>query len=72
MRKAAELEADPTKRAAILHEAEAKLLAANSYLPLLVYKSPNLVSPRLKGWYPNVMDSHKGRYISIDGKQPAG
>lgn len=70
MRKA-ELEGDPVKRAAILHGAEAKLLAANPYLPLLVFKSPNLVSPRLKGWYANVMDSHQGRYISVDGK-PAG
>ncbi len=64
-------EVDQAKRIAILHEAEAKLLAAGAYMPLLDFESPNLVSPRLKGWYSNIFDVHRGRYISIDAK-PAG
>ena len=67
----AEREADATRRAAILHEAEARLLAAGPYLPLLTFQSPHLVSPRLKGWFSNIMDHHPGRYISI-AEKPAG
>ena len=67
----AENEVDQTKRTAILHEAEAKLLAAGAYMPLLDFEAPDLVSPRLKGWYPNIFDVHRGRYISIEDK-PAG
>ena len=67
----AENEVDQAKRTAILHEAEAKLLAAGPYIPLLDFQSPNLVSPRLKGWYSNIFDVHRGRYISI-GEKPAG
>lgn len=68
---AAGREIDAAKRTAILHQAEARLLAAGPYIPLLVYQSPHLVSPRLKGWYQNIIDRHPGRYISIDAK-PAG
>ncbi len=67
----AEVEADPAKRSAILHEAETMLLAAGPYLPLLTFQSPHLVSPRLDGWYANTMDRHEGRWISIREK-PAG
>ena len=67
----ADNEVDETKRTAILHEAEAKLLAAGAYLPLLDFEAPSLVSPRLKGWYPNIFDVHRGRYISIE-ERPAG
>ena len=66
----AEVEPDPAKRAAILHRAEAMLLAQSPYLPMMIFQSPNLVSPRLHGWFTNVMDHHPGRYISKD--EPAG
>ena len=67
----ADNEVDQGKRTAILHEAEAMLLAAGAYMPLLDFQAPSLVSPRLKGWYTNIFDVHRGRYISIDDK-PAG
>ena len=46
------------------------LLAKLPYLPLLTYDAPNLVSPRLRGWTPNVLDHHPGRYISIEERHP--
>jgi peptide/nickel transport system substrate-binding protein/oligopeptide transport system substrate-binding protein len=61
----AQVEASPGLRRAILHEAEALLLDEQPDLVLLTYKSRNLVSPKLKGWEPNVRDHHSGRYISI-------
>jgi oligopeptide transport system substrate-binding protein len=61
----AQVEGLPERRRAILHEAEALLLEEQPFLVLLTYKSRNLVSPKLKGWEPNVLDNHPGRYISI-------
>lgn len=61
----AECEASPDRRRALLHEAEALLLDEQPFLVLLTYKSRNLVSPKLKGWEPNALDNHPGRYISI-------
>ena len=67
----AEGEADPAARSKILHEAETMLLASDAFLPLLIFQSPHLVSPRLEGWYPNTMDRHEGRWMSVRGK-PSG
>jgi oligopeptide transport system substrate-binding protein len=61
----AKAEASPDRRRAILHEAEALLLNEQPDLVLLTYESRDLVSPKLKGWEPNVRDYHSGRYISI-------
>ena len=66
----AEIEPDAAKRSAILHKAETMLLAAGPYVPLLNFQAPNLVSPKLHGWYTNIMDHHPGRYITKD--EPAG
>ncbi|MGQ0445712.1 MAG: peptide ABC transporter substrate-binding protein [Beijerinckiaceae bacterium] len=63
--RAAQVEAAPARRSAILHEAEALLLDEQPFLVLLTYRSKNLVSPKLKGWDDNVRDHHSGRYISI-------
>lgn len=65
MRKS-DIEPDAGRRSDILHEAESLLLAEQPYLPLMVYEQPNLVSPRLHGWFNNVMNHHPGRYISKD------
>ena len=61
----AQMEASPERRRAILHGAEALLLNEQPDLVLLTYESRNLVSPKLKGWEPNVRDFHSDRYISI-------
>jgi peptide/nickel transport system substrate-binding protein/oligopeptide transport system substrate-binding protein len=61
----AQVEGSHERRRAILHEAEALLLDEQPYLVLLIYRSRNLVSPKLKGFESNVLDNHPGRYISI-------
>jgi oligopeptide transport system substrate-binding protein len=61
----AQAEPSPERRCAILHEAEALLLDEQPYLVLLTFRSRNLVSPKLKGWEPNVRDYHSGRFVSI-------
>lgn len=63
MKKAA-MTADLDKRRQILHEAESLLLAQQPYLVLMSSKASNLVSPKLSGWEPNIMDHHPGHYIS--------
>ena len=63
--RAAAAEPDAAKRAAILHEAEALLLKEQPYLVLMSYKSSDLISPKLRGWEPNALDIHPGRYISV-------
>jgi len=59
-------EADATKRTALLHQAEMLLLQEGPYLPLMIFKAKNLVSPKLHGWHENALDTHPGRFISID------
>jgi peptide/nickel transport system substrate-binding protein/oligopeptide transport system substrate-binding protein len=55
----------PGKRSAILHRAEALLLEESPYAVLMSYRSSNLVSPKLRGWEPNALADHYGRYVSI-------
>ncbi|HED65879.1 MAG TPA: peptide ABC transporter substrate-binding protein [Planctomycetes bacterium] len=51
-------ESDPTRRLALLAEAEAILLDELPILPIYSYVSQNIVNPRLGGFFPNVMDDH--------------
>lgn len=67
----ATIEPDAGRRRDILHQAETLLLAQSPFVPLLTMKSPNLVSPKLRGWTPNFMDHHPGRDIAKDDR-PAG
>lgn len=53
---AAAREVDPAKRRAKLEEAERLLLAAHPIVPVYFYVSKHLVSPRVQGWYDNVMN----------------
>jgi oligopeptide transport system substrate-binding protein len=61
----AQAESSLESRRTLLHEAEALLLDEQPYLVLLIYRSRNLVSPKLRGWEENVLDNHPGRYVSI-------
>jgi oligopeptide transport system substrate-binding protein len=63
--RAAAGERDPARRAATLHEAEALLLKEQPYIVLMSYRASDLISPRLRGWEPNPLDIHPGRYVSI-------
>jgi len=64
MKKAAATK-DLTARAAVLKEAEAIMVNDQPLLPLMFYGSKNLVSPKVEGYQPNVLDRHLSRFLSI-------
>jgi oligopeptide transport system substrate-binding protein len=49
-------EVDVEKRRLTLEEAERVLLAAHPLIPLYFYVNKHLVSPRVRGWYDNVLN----------------
>lgn len=61
----AEGERDLAARAKILAAAEVILLRDQPIMPLLYYSSKNLISKKLMGWQPNILDRHLARYLSI-------
>ncbi|MGQ7246785.1 peptide ABC transporter substrate-binding protein [Halomonas sp. V046] len=65
------LELDPAKRAALMTEAEQRLLDANVLLPIYDYISAHLVSPRVQGWQSTALDVHPLRYVSKPVSKPA-
>jgi len=64
MNKAAADGGKPEARMKDLEEAERALIDEVGQIPLLYYSYKNLVSPKLVGYEPNVMDIHPSRFIS--------
>ena len=56
---------DQEHRYARLQEAEAILMAELPIMPIYTYVSKSLVSPDVRGWYPNILDIHPFKYISL-------
>lgn len=54
---------DTDRRAALLEEAERRLLKAHAVLPLYYYVSRHLVKSDIGGWQDNVMDRHYSRQL---------
>lgn len=54
---------DSDRRAALLQQAERRLLHAHAVLPLYYYVSRHLVKPDIGGWQDNVMDRHYSRQL---------
>jgi oligopeptide transport system substrate-binding protein len=52
------------KRIDLLQEAERIFVEEMPAIPVFWMSSEHLVSPRVKGWYPNVMDTHLWKNIS--------
>ncbi|MGC3872671.1 peptide ABC transporter substrate-binding protein [Halomonas sp. GXIMD04776] len=59
-------ELDEDKRAALMTQAEQRLLDDYALLPLYDYVSTHLVSPRISGWQTTPTDVHPLRYINIE------
>jgi oligopeptide transport system substrate-binding protein len=49
-----------------LQEAEKLLLDEAPVLPLFTYINKGTLSRRIKGWYPNILDQHPLKYISLE------
>jgi oligopeptide transport system substrate-binding protein len=47
---------DASRRRTLLEHAERTMLADHPLIPLYYYVNKHLVSPKLKGWYDNVMN----------------
>jgi oligopeptide transport system substrate-binding protein len=56
-------ESDVERRAVLLQQAEARLLATHAILPLYIYTSKHLVDPSLQGFEPNLLDRHPSRWL---------
>jgi oligopeptide transport system substrate-binding protein len=56
---------DPAARRALLEEAERLLLGGHPVLPLYFYVTKHLVSPRVSGWYDNVMNVTYSRDLAL-------
>jgi oligopeptide transport system substrate-binding protein len=50
-----------------LQEAERLLLEEAPILPLFTYVNKGMLSRRVKGWYPNILDLHPLKSISLEG-----
>lgn len=68
----AALTPDPAERARLLAEAEQQMLAEVPVLPLYFYVAKHLVSPRVGGWYGNVMNVTYTADLSLDETRSAG
>lgn len=61
-----DLEVDAVKRGLLLEKAEQILLDDVALAPVLFQVSRNLVSPAVKGWFPNDINAHRSRYLTLD------
>ncbi len=56
---------DLKKRATVLAELEKVGLSGYGKIPIYYYVSKHIVSKKVKGWEPNIVDTHRSRWISI-------
>jgi len=58
---------NPGERMQALQEAERILVQDEvPVLPLFTYVNKGMLSPRVKGWYPNILDQHPLKYIRLE------
>jgi oligopeptide transport system substrate-binding protein len=62
----ASVSTDQATRYDYFREAEKLLMDQSPVIPLYYYTSMALVSPDLKGWYPNILDHHPYKYMSLE------
>jgi oligopeptide transport system substrate-binding protein len=57
---------DAKDRMRAMRDAETILLDDGPVLPLFTYVNKGMLSRKVKGWYPNILDQHPLKYISIE------
>lgn len=58
--------ADATARLELFQKAEAILIDEMPILPIYFYTRPHLISPKLKGWHPTLLDLHPYEHLSLE------
>ncbi len=61
---------DPTKRGALLEQAEQVMLRDQPVIPLYFYVSKHLVKPRVTGWYSDIMNVTYSKDLGLRGVAP--
>jgi oligopeptide transport system substrate-binding protein len=58
---------DPRERMKALQDAE-KILAVDEtpIMPLFTYVNKGMLSRKVKGWHPNILDQHPLKHVSIE------
>jgi oligopeptide transport system substrate-binding protein len=69
--RAAQAQADPLQRRALLEEAERVMLADHPLIPLYFYVNKHLVKPQVQGWYDNVMNVVYSKDLALAGAAPS-
>ncbi|MBC8123770.1 MAG: peptide ABC transporter substrate-binding protein, partial [Gemmatimonadaceae bacterium] len=62
----ANAEPDERKRSRLLQEAEAYMIEQAPIVPIFYQALTYLKKPWVEGWYPNLLDQHPLKYVSID------
>ena len=57
---------DQTKRYEYLNEAEKILIDEMPIIPIYTYVRQYQLSSDVKGWYPNLLDSHHPKFIYLE------
>lgn len=68
--RASDQERDAGKRAALMKQAEALMLSEMPITPVFYGVSRNLVHTWVKGWEDNILNVHRSRFMSIEGRNP--
>ncbi|HYE51577.1 MAG TPA: peptide ABC transporter substrate-binding protein [Azospirillaceae bacterium] len=60
-----EAEQDPERRRRLMTEAELRVLDAAPVVPVYHYVSHTMVSRKVRGWQPNLVNQHPSRFLSL-------
>ncbi len=63
---AAGRETDPERRYEYFQQAEEILLEELPFVPVYYYTTVYLLDPRVKGWYPNILDHQPYKYVHFE------
>ena len=66
---AAASETDRDKRAAILQQAEKRLIDSHALIPVYYFVSKHLIKPYVKGYEENVMNHWPSKYMRLEKAQ---